>query len=125
MSSAGTVIYLIVNSLIICAFFAFLYGFWKLKEKNHGLYSILILNISDFSTLVFSVLTPFFKNDKTNSNLLEGLISATYRFSLFWTTAFALYSYLTLKYVRYFNSLKYLKLAFPLCLIISLLVCVM
>lgn len=107
------------NGLTTLAFIIFLFSFIKLKEKTHGHYIILALNISDFSTVLNLMLTPFITNSTTN-NILFALEVATFHFSINWTAAFALYSLLTLKHLTTFNSIKYIKTAAPVCLALAL-----
>lgn len=121
-----TVFIILLNVITLGAFFIFLRSFIKLRERNHGLYIILFLSISDALAPILSIINFYidlFKTnnstDTTSTDVIGMLMIISLRFSIFWTSAFALYSYRIVKDVGNFHSLKFILKVLPTCLMAS------
>jgi len=107
------------NIIIIIASFIFLSKFIALKGKNYGLYMILILNVSDLTFPLTNIIQLFVDNP-TVETILSSMGPAIYRFSLYWSTAIALFVYLVVQGERLFNPKIFVIWAMVVCTLFSL-----
>jgi len=109
----------ISNIIIIAASFIFLSKFTALKQKNYGLYMILILAIADLTFPLTNIIQLFVHNP-TIENILNSLGLTIYQFSLYWSMVIAFFVYLVVKGESLFNPKIFISRALVLCTLFSL-----
>ena len=111
----------IINTLIVGSTLIFLFHFIRLRTKSTGMYMILVLTLSDLSFPLMNMITNFVVGTgEINENALYITAVGMYRFSLYWSTAIAVFSYLILAENMIFTGKKFLLYSLLICGILSL-----
>jgi len=113
------------NAIITLASLVFFLNFARAQNKTYASYMVLILNISDMTFPVMSILMALFNNSTSLNEFNSAFGPSTYRFSLYWSTAIAYFVFLVVKKKILFNPKRFIIYALVLCLILSSLFCIM
>ena len=108
-----------INTMIVLASSIFYYRFFKLRERTTGHYMIFVLTISDLIFPAMNMLTTTVLQGKVSDDILYLIAVAVYRFSLYWSTAIAIFSYMILAQTGIINSRSFFMKAFLSCLILT------
>lgn len=103
----------------VCAL-KFLYSFRNLKERTPGLYMVLILSISDLAYPITNMFRLTFQNG-LNGDFFYPLAVYIYRFSLYWSTIIAVFTYFVIAKKKTFDPDRFIIRGAILCLCASLL----
>ena len=107
-----------INFLIIVSTAIFFVHFIRLRAKSIGMYMILVLTLSDLSFPLMNMITNFIVGTgEIYEKSLYITAVAMYRFSLYWSTALAIFSYLILGQMLTFNGKKFLLYSLLICAI--------
>jgi len=108
-----------INVTVTVSSFIFLRSFSKLREKTNSLYMILILIVANLLfPLTTMIIEPF---TETDYKVFLPLGVGFYRFSLCWSAALALFSYLILVKGKTLDIEYFMRRALITCLLFSLL----
>jgi len=108
-----------INITVTISSFIFLGRFYRLREKTNTLLMIVVLVIANLLfPLTTMIIEPF---TKTDYNVFLPFGVGFYRFSLCWSAALALFSYLILVKGRTLNVKYFMRRALITCLLFSLL----
>jgi len=117
-------IVLVIDIITIISLLSFLRSFLSTKEKNYGLYMILILNISDLAYPITNLLTIFLSKNPQNLKIIGPMVVSIYSFFVVWSAAFAIYTYMLLKSIHqgsFFNYKCFMFLAITISLFFAIL----
>jgi len=109
----------VINTLIVSASLIFYYKFLKLRERTTGHYMIFVLTLSDLIFPAMNMLTTTILKGKVPDDILYIIAVAVYRFSLYWSTAIAIFSYMILAQSQIINSRSFFIKAFFSCFILT------
>jgi len=104
----------IISTITIVASIIFLRSFQKSRKKTSSLYMILILSIADLCFPIVNVAVLLFMRSQSTATLFFVLESFLYRFSLYWSTAFSILTFLILSKGVSFSTSTFMKSAFVL-----------
>lgn len=113
--------YYITDFFIAIASIVFIFSFSRIRQKNYGVYMILILAISDLLFPIMSACLVILPN--TQDQIVYALASLTagvYEFGLLWSTNIAIFVYVIYLYKKPFNPRLFLIHSFLCCLAVSL-----
>ncbi len=113
------------NGIITLASIVFFLNFTRTQNKTYASYMVLILNMSDMTFPLMSILTELFKSSTSFNEFNCAFGPATYRFSLYWSTAIAYFVFLVVKKKILFNPRRFILYALILCLFLASLFCIM
>jgi len=108
------------NFVILIASMLFLYRFWRIEQKNYGLYMILVLNITDLAFVAVNFLSQIFMDDAAVSNFFGALGPPIFRFSLYWSASMAYFIYLVIYDQKLFSPKAFFLKSLFWCIILSL-----
>jgi len=111
----------ILNYILIFIFVVFLFTFLRIKEKNYGLLMMIILNVCYLIYPLLQTITPYVIYSEFLARFMLSLSSAIYIFALFWSASFAIFTYSVLRSTKIFNFKRFMKLAFLVSFLFSLL----
>ena len=110
-----------LNVLIIAATTIFLVNFTKMSRKNLGLYMILTLNLFCWVYTFSDIFQLFFTWRLLARQIAESIKYFVFEFSLFWTAAFAIFSYNVLEGAKSgFDQKRFFVIALVSCILLSL-----
>jgi len=102
----------VISTVTIIASMIFLKSFQKTKKKTPSLYMIMILSIADLFFPITNVAVLLFMRSEETATLFFVIESFLYRFSLYWSTALAILTYLILSKGISFKAGTFMKRAF-------------
>ena len=113
--------YYITDFFIAIASLAFIYSFSRVRQKNYGVYMILILAISN---LLFPLMSACLLILPTSQDkivfALAALSAGVFGFGLLWSTNIAIFVFWIFNYKKPFNPRLFLIHSFICCLAVSL-----
>jgi len=115
----------ITNGIITLASIVFFLNFTRAQNKTYASYMVLILNMSDMTFPLMSILTELFKSSISFNEFNCAFGPSTYRFSLYWSTAIAYFVFLVVKKKILFNPRRFILYALIICLLLAGLFCIM
>jgi len=116
MDSAITYCLYLLDFLVTLAFSVFFCILLRQKEKNYGLFMIIILNMSYFLNGLYEITRPFFESNREVVLVLDLVSRGNYDFGMFWAAAFACFTHLVLNSRTYFNFRLFVTISLVLCL---------
>jgi len=112
--------YYIIDFCIAVASLAFIYSFSRIRQKNYGVYMVLILAISDLLFPIMSAFLVLLPNDQDEVvSAFASLTTGVYMFGLLWSTNIAIFVYVIYNYKKPFNPRLFLIHSFLCCLVVS------
>ena len=126
MSGSNTNINLVYNDIVLVmasisliASVIFCWSFIRYKNKTRALYAILILNIYDIISPIM-IFLAYLVNDNTARMVFSYTELVSSQFTLFWSTALAVFTYLVLNHKIVINLKAWMIPILLICLGISL-----
>ena len=97
----------------------FLWSFYKIPEKTHSQYLILILCLVDLLFPFVHMARLILPSTDTLDTYFFYISVCIYRFTLYWSTAIAISSYIIIIWRTSYNTKKFTIIAFIICLILT------
>jgi len=107
------------DAITITASIIFLWSFSKIREKTHSQYLILILCLVDLLFPIAHMARLILPSTDTLDNYFFYISVGIYRFSLYWSTAIAISSYIIIIGRTSYDTKKFTISAFIICLILT------
>ena len=110
-----------MNGITLAIGSLFLWSSSRTLIKSKALYLTMILNLIDLIFPLINVLTIiFFDHDSTFTFIITGIIYFFYQFSIYWTAALAIFSYLILGWKKSLNLRVFATRSLTYCSLLSL-----
>lgn len=109
-----------INVTIAVASLIFFYRLIRLRERTTGHYMIFVLTLSDLAFPMMNMLTTTILQGKVTDSVLYIIAVWVYRFSLYWSTAIAILTYLILAESKIINSRGFFIKSIIGCFVTSL-----
>jgi len=97
----------------------FLWSFFKVHEKTHSQYMILILCLIDLLFPLVHMARLIFSKPDSNTDAFFYTSVCIYRFSLYWSAAIAICSYIIIIGRKTFSTKKFTIISFFICLVLT------
>ncbi len=115
-----TLIALLLNIPCLFILVAFLYSFIKSRNQSYASIMIIVLTLSYILYPFINLYTMFYVRDRLPTEAEASLDVAINIFNLYWTAAFALFSYVIADSIIYFKAFNF-KIFFWVVFLVSLL----
>jgi len=111
-----------LNYILIFIFVVFLLRFLRIKEKTYGLLMMIILNVCYLLWPILQSIAKYVVHSEFLARFMLSLDLAIFSFALFWSASFAIFTYSVLSSKKIFDFKRFMKLAFLISFLFSLLV---